>query len=203
MTLAAAVLRKLQRKSMIFPDASRTGDNNTNGTPEEDNTDSKRRSRSLTQLLGARTLDEHRGLARADVGDAEFALGGFARRREMHRQRAQHFAVTADQRRRMHRAHAFVAGQLAQWRESRIALRVFDDHARARDARHRARTHAAFAQVFERRGTEAETGGDGERVALPIEDGDEPLVRAMHARKRVQDQPQLIGQHRDRSQRRD
>jgi hypothetical protein len=34
---------------VIFPDASRTGDITTNGTPEEDNTDSKRRSRSLTR----------------------------------------------------------------------------------------------------------------------------------------------------------
>ncbi|HWP90283.1 MAG TPA: hypothetical protein VNM70_20550, partial [Burkholderiales bacterium] len=47
--LAAAVLRKFQRKSVIFPDASRTGDINTKGTPEEDKTDSKRLSRSLTR----------------------------------------------------------------------------------------------------------------------------------------------------------
>ena len=64
---------------MIFPAASRTGDNNTNGTPEDSSTDSKRRSRWLTQFLGARALDEHRGLACADVGDADFALGGLAR----------------------------------------------------------------------------------------------------------------------------
>ena len=113
MTLAAAAFRKLQRKSVIFPDASRTGDNNTNGTPEEDNTDSKRRSRSLTRS-SARARSMNTAALRAQMSAMRnFALGGFARRREMHGQRAQRFTVTADQRRRMHRAHAVVAGHLA------------------------------------------------------------------------------------------
>ena len=131
---------------MIFPDASRTGDNND----ERHTGGNKHRLEAPVafahQFLGARALDEHRRLACADVGDAELAFGGLARRREMHGQRAQDFAVAADQRRRMHCAHAIVAGESRSDsnRGSRSVSSMI--RTRARDARHRARTHAALAQ---------------------------------------------------------
>ena len=80
-------------------------------------------------LLGARPLDEHRSLARADVGDAQFAFAGPARLVEVHRQRAEHLAVAPDQRRRMHRAKAFAARKVAMPRKARIGLGVLDHHA--------------------------------------------------------------------------
>ena len=90
--------------------------------PRTDSTDSKRRSRWLTRS-SARARSMNTAALRAQMSAMpDFALARLARHVEVHRQRAQHLAVAAHQRRGMHRAHAFGARQLAKRREPRIAL---------------------------------------------------------------------------------
>ena len=152
-------------------------------------------------LLGARALDEHRRLARADVGDADLALAWAAAGRA----KCTVSAPSTSPSRLISGvactgAHAFAAREVS--RNSGIARRVSMSSMTTRDrstharpqapscARVRAvpRARAVRSRCWPRRSA-------GRRAA--IDSGDESARRAVHARERRQDELQLIRQFRD------
>ena len=202
MTIAAAVLRYTKRKSTILP-----------GLIAHRRQHDERHARGLEhrleapvalahQFFGARALDEHRRLARADVGDAHFAFRGPARlRRSSTVSAPSTCAVTADERRRMHarvcprpRADLAQLAQRGSCSASSTMTPLFADAQASPRAPAESRTSRRCSRA------RARTRCSPRPAASPraaIEGGDDAPFRAMHAHERRQDQLELFRQRRD------
>ena len=168
MTTAAAVLRNTKRKSTIVPAPSRTGDRTMKGTPEDSSTDSNRRSRSLTRS-SARARSMNTAALRAQMSAIRISRSDGRRGAgKSTPQHAEDFAVTADQRRRMHRADSRGAKLVAMFDRSRIRLDI-----RYHDAIPIARPAVGAG----RRASEADARGDGHASPRAVISADESLRR--------------------------